>query len=116
MPFGKKEEGKTTKQSAKELKQAQEEKMAYAKVLYGAGADGWTPQWYQRIVEAYNTNTLTIGEIRPYNREKVKPIKPLPQYYTDINILLSENKKEEELTDSERVLLMAYCHPIRKIM
>lgn len=40
MPFGKKEEGKTTKQSAKDIKQAQEEKLAYARVLYGAGADG----------------------------------------------------------------------------
>ncbi|MBO7526416.1 MAG: hypothetical protein J6T74_00800, partial [Clostridia bacterium] len=51
--------------TAKEVKQEQKEELEIKKALYGAGKNGWTKEWFERIKEAQRNNTLSIGNVRP---------------------------------------------------
>jgi len=95
-------------------KQEEQDKKQIQKLLYGAGQNGWTANWYHRILEAFDNNTLSIGEVRPFDKN-TKSLNELPEYYSNINLLLSSHKPEEELTDGERLVIMAFCHPAVKV-
>lgn len=64
------------------------------KMLYGAGDEGWTKEWYEKIRKAYKENMLTITG----NKE-------------DVNLILARDCEEEDLEDIERLILFMYAHP-----
>lgn len=86
-----------TKKELEAQRKAQEKADALVKkMLYGAGSQGWTKEWYRKIKDAYKNNTLTITATLGKG---------------EIELILASNLKEEELTDEERLVLMAYCQP-----
>lgn len=92
-----------------EAKEEERNKAAIRQALYGAGGNGWTEQWYNKILKAYNNNTLSYGPIPP----GVIPQKGTKAYekYSNANLILAQNKQEKDLTDDERLLLFMLCRP-----
>jgi hypothetical protein len=90
---------KPSKEDQKQEKERQKQEEHIHKMLYGAGDNGWTVEWFNRIYQAYKDNTLTITGESVF-----------------VNTLLSiENLKEGDLTDVERLGLMMFAHPQRVI-
>lgn len=88
-------EEEPVKLTAAEKKELDKVQKLVKKMLYGAGNEGWTKEWFEKIKKAYENNTLTITGCEG-----------------DCNLILArENLKEEDLTDQERLLLFMYCHP-----
>ena len=102
---------KVDTKTVKEVKQQLKDDLEMKNLLYGAGQSGWTKEWYNRIVDAFEDNQLSIGEVRANYEWRGE----YPQYYSDVKLLLASHKSEEELTDAERLLLMIYCHPVQKV-
>lgn len=99
MPFiSKIDEVKDTK-TPQQTRQEHKEDQAIKNFLYGAGKNGWTKEAYQKRLDAFNNNCLAYTVPDP----------------SDITLLLAENKREEDLTDDERVLLAVGCYPVVKI-
>ena len=105
--------------TAKEVKQEQKEELEIKKELYGAGKNGWTKEWFERIKEAQRNNTLSIGNVRPDKEgkyhfengsEEQKWVSSVAFILDDVN-----KQNEEDLTDAERLILMMLCHPIEKV-
>lgn len=71
---------------------------AIHKMIYDAGSNGWTKEWYNRILKAYDDNTLTITGCRE-----------------EVNLLLAEHKEENELSYEEKLLIMLFAHPQVKV-
>ena len=71
---------------------------AIYKMLYGAGSNGWTKEWYDRILTAYDDNSLIITGCRE-----------------DVNLLLAEHKDESDFSNEERLLIMLFARPQVKV-
>lgn len=83
--------------TAKEVKEDLKEQMAIKNALYGAGKDGWTGEWFNKILDAYRNDRLSITGMS-----------------AEINLILSKKGiREDLLTDDDRIILMLYAHPIR---
>jgi len=112
----------TEVKTAKEIREEQKEDFETKKFLYGAGKDGWTKEFFERIKNAYYNGSLTIGYVRPrYDEEKkkyiydIKPNTEEQKWVSSVAYIFSEKQNEEDLNDTERTILLMLCHPITKI-
>ena len=94
------EELQPTKTEIRAQKKEQEKlDKVLQKMLYGAGDQGWTKEWFNKIYTAFKQKRLSITGMRD-----------------EVNLILSvKDLTEEMLTDEERLVLMLYAHPIAYI-
>lgn len=135
---------KEIKKSAKEVKEDIKEDIKTKKMLYGAGLDGFTEEYYDALIRAYKEKRLEIWGIEPIyypsqggtlegeaiEQQIIKHIKELEntgadddirkaktiqaqlEAYQNTNLLLA--KPYYELTEEDKVYIMAGCHSIKK--
>ncbi len=106
-------EVKSASQTREEYKEEQEIK----NLLYGAGKEGWTEEYYNKILECSKNNLLVVCGVRPHKTQEGKYQYPtgsekFKDILSNVYLLLAENKKEKDLTLQEKLFLMVNCHPL----